>query len=89
MAETKTNETQRTLSGTVISSKRDKSISVLVERKVKHPIYGKIIKRSTKIHAHDEENVCNDGDMVTVVQSKPISKTKSWMLLSVNEQSNN
>lgn len=86
MSESNGNETQRTLTGTVVSNKRDKTISVLVERKVKHPIYGKIIKRSTKVHAHDQENVCNEGDMVTVGQSRPLSKTKSWVLLSVNEQ---
>ncbi len=86
MAESNGNETQRTLTGTVVSNKRDKTISVLVERKVKHPIYGKIIKRSTKVHAHDQDNVCNEGDMVTVGQSRPLSKTKSWVLLSVNEQ---
>jgi len=86
MAESNENEAQRTLTGTVVSNKRDKTISVLVERKVKHPIYGKIIKRSTKVHAHDQENVCNEGDIVTVGQSRPLSKTKSWVLLSVNEQ---
>ena len=86
MAESKTNEAQRTLTGTVVSSKRDKTISVLVERKVKHPVYGKIIKRSTKVHAHDQDNVCNEGDIVTVVQSRPLSKTKSWVLQSVNKQ---
>ncbi len=86
MAESNGNEAQRTLTGTVVSNKRDKTISVLVERKVKHPIYGKIIKRSTKVHAHDQENVCNEGDIVTVGQSRPLSKTKSWVLLSVNEQ---
>jgi small subunit ribosomal protein S17 len=86
MAESNSNEAQRTLTGTVVSNKRDKTISVLVERKVKHPIYGKIIKRSTKVHAHDQENVCNEGDIVTVGQSRPLSKTKSWVLLSVNGQ---
>ncbi|MBL4606941.1 MAG: 30S ribosomal protein S17 [Pseudomonadales bacterium] len=84
MADPKSSETQRTLTGTVVSSKRDKTISILVERKVKHPIYGKIIKRSSKIQAHDEENVCSEGDIVTVAQSRPLSKTKSWVLLSVN-----
>ena len=86
MAESNSNETQRTLTGTVVSTKRDKTISVLIERKVKHPIYSKIIKRSTKVQAHDEDNICNQGDTVTVVQCRPLSKTKTWVLLSVNEQ---
>jgi len=73
----------RTISGRVISNKMDKSITVLIERKVKHPIYGKFIRRSTKIHAHDEKNVCNEGDMVVIEQCRPISKTKSWNLVKV------
>ncbi|MBV1871678.1 MAG: 30S ribosomal protein S17 [Gammaproteobacteria bacterium] len=86
MAESNINAAKRTLTGTVVSSKSDKTISVLVERKVKHPIYGKIIKRSTKVHAHDQENACNEGDIVTVVECRPLSKTKSWVLQSVNVQ---
>lgn len=78
----------RTLSGKVISNKMDKSITVLVERKVKHPIYGKIIKRSTKLHAHDEKNECNIGDIVTIQESKPLSKTKSWLLASLDRRIN-
>ena len=74
----------RTLSGTVVSNKMEKSITVLVERRVKHPIYGKFIKRSSKVHAHDEQNTCKIGDVVTVVECRPISKTKSWMLKSVD-----
>jgi len=77
--------TQRTLLGKVVSNKMDKSIVVLIERKVKHPVYGKIMKKSTKIHAHDAENKCNEGDLVTVAECRPISKTKSWSLVEVVE----
>ncbi|WP_444997077.1 30S ribosomal protein S17 [Aliikangiella sp. IMCC44359] len=77
---------KRTLTGKVISDKMDKSITVKVERQVKHPIYGKFIKRSTKVHAHDEANECKLGDTVTVVESRPLSKTKSWQLVEVVEK---
>lgn len=77
----------RTLTGRVISNKMQKTITVLIERRVKHPIYGKFVTRSTKIHAHDEDNRCKIGDMVTVQQSRPLSKTKSWRLLEVVAQS--
>jgi small subunit ribosomal protein S17 len=73
----------RTLQGTVVSDKMDKTITVLIERTVKHPIYGKIIKRSTKVHAHDENNECKIGDTVTVRECRPLSKSKTWMLVSV------
>ncbi|HBY55375.1 MAG TPA: 30S ribosomal protein S17 [Coxiellaceae bacterium] len=76
----------RTLSGKVISNKMDKTIVVLVVRKIKHPVYGKYIKRSTKIHAHDEGNICNEGDVVTIVESRPISRTKQWKLFEVVEK---
>ena len=75
---------ERTATGTVISNKMDKSITVLVERRVKHPIYGKFITRSTKLHAHDEANECKIGDVVTIKETRPISKTKTWMLKSIN-----
>tara|TARA_B100000614_G_scaffold257563_1_gene278060 strand:+ start:186 stop:485 length:300 start_codon:yes stop_codon:yes gene_type:complete len=77
----------RLLSGVVVSDKADKTITVKVERKVKHPMYGKIIKRSTKIHAHDENNLAKMGDVVTVRESKPYSKNKTWLLLdsSINK----
>ena len=78
----------RTLTGRVVSNKMDKTITVMVERRVKHPIYGKYIKRSTKVHAHDAENQCQIGDTVTVEQCRPMSKTKSWRLLSVVEHAN-
>ena len=73
----------RTETGLVVSSKRDKTITVMVERKVKHPLYKKILRRSSKLQAHDQDNVCSEGDLVTIQESKPISKTKSWALLKV------
>ncbi len=73
----------RTLEGRVVSDKMDKSITVLVERKVKHPIYGKFIRRSTKVHAHDETNECGIGDLVVVEQCRPLSKSKTWRLVKV------
>lgn len=80
------NNTARTISGKVVSDKMDKSITVLVERRVKHPIYGKYVKRSTKLHAHDENNECNIGDVVTIQETRPLSKTKSWKLVTVVEK---
>ncbi len=77
---------KRTLMGKVVSDKMDKSITVLIERQVKHPIYGKFIRRSTKVHAHDEKNECNIGDTVKVVECRPISKSKSWQLVEVVEK---
>jgi len=79
-------KTARTVSGRVVSNKMDKSIVVLIERRVKHPVYGKIIKRSTKIHAHDANNECNPGDEVTIKEVRPLSKTKSWSLVSIDEK---
>ena len=76
---------QRTVTGRVVSDKMDKSITVLIERKIKHPVYGKLIRRSTKLHAHDEQNVCKTGDLVTIRECRPISKTKAWTLVSVDE----
>ncbi|WP_455367073.1 30S ribosomal protein S17 [Kaarinaea lacus] len=84
-AETK-QKTIRTRIGRVISNKMDKSITVLVERRVKHPLYGKYITRSTKMHAHDENNECGIGDTVTITECRPISKTKTWRLVSVVEK---
>ncbi|MFL2714056.1 MAG: 30S ribosomal protein S17 [Gammaproteobacteria bacterium] len=72
----------RQLTGVVISDKADKTITVKVERKVKHPTYSKIMKRSTKVHAHDEENMAKVGDVVTVQECRPYSKSKTWKLLS-------
>jgi len=76
----------RTLTGRVISDKMDKSITVLIERRVKHPLYGKFIRRSTKFHVHDEENSCREGDTVQIVECRPISKTKSWRLHKIVER---
>lgn len=78
-----TEQKVRTVQGRVVSNKMDKTITVVVERFVKHPIYGKFIKRSTKLHAHDETNQCNEGDTVTVRECRPLSKNKSWMLVDV------
>ena len=76
----------RTVQGRVISDKMDKTITVAVERKVKHPIYGKFIKRTTKLHAHDETNQCHEGDLVSVRECRPLSKSKTWMLVDVLEK---
>lgn len=78
-----TEKKARTATGKVVSNKMDKTITVLVERRVKHPVYGKYITRSSKLHAHDEQNVCNIGDTVVVAESRPISKSKTWKLLEV------
>lgn len=82
MSETKV---KRTLTGKVVSNKMDKSVTVLIERRVKHPVYGKYITKSTKLHAHDENNVCKEGDVVTIAETRPISKTKAWTLVEVVE----
>ncbi|SEL69512.1 SSU ribosomal protein S17P [Colwellia chukchiensis] len=76
----------RTLQGRVVSDKMDKSITVLIERRVKHPMYGKYMTRSTKLKAHDETNQCNTGDFVSIRECAPISKSKSWTLVSVLEK---
>ncbi len=73
----------KTVSGTVVSNKMDKTIAVLVERKVKHPLYGKFMRRSTKLMAHDEANECNEGDVVVIESSRPLSKNKTWRLQKV------
>ncbi len=76
----------RTASGVVVSDSMDKTVTVRIERRVKHPVYGKFVRKSSKIHAHDEENTCQVGDTVTVVECRPLSKTKTWMLKSVDER---
>jgi len=76
----------RTVSGTVVSNKMDKTITVLVERKVLHPLYHKFIRRSTKLHAHDEANECGEGDTVLIEECRPLSKQKSWRLVKVVEK---
>ena len=75
--------TRRTLQGVVVSHKMDKTAVVVVTRKVKHPILGKYIKRSTKFHIHDELNQCQEGDLVEICEGRPVSKTKSWVLTSI------
>lgn len=76
----------RTLTGKVVSDKMDKTVTVLIERRVKHPLYGKIVKRSTKLHAHDENNDCRIGDVVTIKETRPLSKSKTFTLVSIDER---
>jgi len=77
---------KRTKTGRVTSNKADKTITVMLERQVKHPLYGKYIKRSIKVHAHDEENSCGEGDLVTISECRPLSKTKSWRIVEILER---
>lgn len=81
-------EKMRTLRGRVISNKMDKTISVLVERRVKHPVYGKIVKKSTKLLAHDEQNECNEGDTVSITSCRPLSKNKAFRMVEIIERAN-
>ena len=76
-------EQLRTVEGRVVSNKMNKTVTILVERQVKHPLYGKYIRRSTKLHAHDEENACNEGDVGRVTECRPLSKTKNWRVVEV------
>ncbi len=76
----------RTLSGRVVSDKMDKTVTVLIERRVIHPLYGKIITRSKKYHAHDESNECKEGDLVTIEECRPLSRTKSWRVAKLVER---
>lgn len=73
----------RTVEGRVVSNKMNKTVTVLVERQVKHALYGKYLRRSTKLHAHDEDNACNEGDVVRVAECRPMSKTKNWQVVEV------
>jgi small subunit ribosomal protein S17 len=77
---------QRTATGKVISSKMDKTVTVRLERYLKHPLYGKFIRRSGKVHAHDEDNECNEGDTVRIVPDRPLSKSKSWKVVEIVER---
>jgi small subunit ribosomal protein S17 len=86
MTETKL---KRSLTGRVVSDKMDKTVTVLVERKVKHPLYGKIIRLSKKYHAHDETNAYGEGDMVTIEETRPLSKTKAWVVTGLIEKARN
>ena len=77
---------RKTRIGVVTSNKMTKTITVAVERKVKHPIYGKFVKKTTRFHAHDEKNECNIGDLVKIAETRPLSKTKRWRLIEVVEK---
>jgi len=81
-----TESVKRTRTGRVTSNKADKTVTVMLERQVKHPLYGKYIKRSTKVHAHDENNECQIGDVVIVEQSRPLSKSKKWRFVKLVER---
>ncbi len=80
------NKVVRALTGRVVSDKMDKTVTVLVERRVTHPLYGKVIKRSNRYHAHDEQNEYHEGDMVTIEQCRPLAKTKSWKVVALVER---
>ena len=86
MAEVTARNLRKTRTGKVVSNRMDKSIVVSIEDNVKHPKYGKVIKRTVKIHAHDENNECNVGDKVTVMETRPLSKTKRWRLVGIIEK---
>jgi small subunit ribosomal protein S17 len=77
---------RKTRIGMVVSNKMDKTVTVTVERRVKHPIYGKFVKKTTKFHAHDEKNECTVGDLVRIMETRPLSKTKRWRLVEVLEK---
>ncbi|MFT5111799.1 MAG: small subunit ribosomal protein S17 [Parasphingorhabdus sp.] len=86
MTQTETNQeskSARQVTGSVVSAKMNKTITVLVERQLQHPLYKKYIRRSTKMHAHDEENTCKEGDKVVIEECRPLSKNKSWRLVSI------
>lgn len=83
---TEISKLKRTVTGKVVSDKMDKSITVLIERRVKHPKYGKFVRKSSKIHAHDERNECKQGDVVTIEECRPVSKTKAWRLVEIVER---
>jgi len=76
-------KTQRTIEGRVVSNKMNKTVTVLLERQVQHPLYGKIVRRSTKVHAHDEKSECKEGDLVRIAECRPMSKTKNWRVIEV------
>ncbi len=86
MTNTETAKLTRTLTGTVTSDKMDKTVTVLVERRVKHPLYGKYVVESKKYHAHDEANECGIGDKVEIAETRPLSKTKSWKVTRILEK---
>ena len=86
MSETQKTETEksgRTIEGRVVSNKMQKTVTVLLERQVQHPLYGKIVRRSTKVHAHDEKSECKEGDVVRIAETRPMSKTKNWRVVKI------
>jgi small subunit ribosomal protein S17 len=82
-AMSETQKSQRTIEGRVVSNKMQKTVTVLIERQVQHPLYGKIVRRSTKVHAHDENNECKEGDVIRITETRPLSKTKNWRVVKV------
>ena len=80
---TDTGKTPRTVEGRVVSNKMAKTVTVLLERQVQHPLYGKIVRRSSKVHAHDEVGECKEGDVVRIAECRPLSKTKNWRVVKV------
>ena len=86
MSEQTQEKTVRAVTGRVVSNKANKTITVLVERRIKHEVYGKYLTRRTKLHAHDEQNECKEGDLVQIEECRPLSKTKSWRLVKVLER---
>ncbi len=87
MSELNITNSVRTKSGRVVSNKMDKTITVLIERKIKHPVYGKYLTKSSRVKAHDELNICSEGDLVTIKETRPMSKTKTWALVNVDTKS--
>ncbi len=83
---TTTEKSQSTLEGRVVSDKMTKTVTVLIQRQVKHPTYNKYIRRSTKVHAHDAEGACREGDLVRIAECRPLSKTKNWQVVEVLER---
>lgn len=81
-----TESVKRTRTGRVTSNKADKTVTVMLERQVQHPLYGKYMKRTTKVHAHDEDNSCTEGDLVRISECRPLSKTKSWRVVEIMER---
>jgi small subunit ribosomal protein S17 len=86
MSTENTDKVQRSAMGKVVSNRMDKTVTVRLERYLKHPLYGKYIRRSGKVHAHDEQNECNEGDTVRIVSDRPLSKTKSWKVVEIVER---
>ncbi len=78
-----TDKSGRTIEGRVVSNKMTKTVTVLLERQVQHPLYGKIVRRSTKVHAHDEKGECKEGDVVRISETRPMSKTKNWRVVKI------